>query len=369
MSLGQVVSLSKRFDSTAALDRVSLEIDKGDILVLLGPSGCGKTTLLRSIAGLVRPDSGEILLEGQVVFSAERGIFVPPHIRRVGMVFQNYALWPHMNIFDNIAYPLKIGKFSKQEIQRRVGEMMTLVKLEGLAKRYPHELSGGQQQRAALSRALVMDPRLLLLDEPLSSLDAKLREEMREEVKKVQAGTQVTMLYVTHDQAEAMALADRIGVMKDGRLLQLGPPSDIYERPETEFVAQFIGASNLLFGTMVKADGQRLFQLGSAVAIPFPSTSFFPLGQLVLAIRPEDIIVTTNGSGAPATIESATYLGNSIEYRLRVGEQEIRARTAADQKHEAGERVFIQARQGMPVGRPCRKKRMGRRWRRSTPTE
>jgi len=369
MSLGQVLNLSKHFDSTAALDRISLEIGKGDILVLLGPSGCGKTTLLRSIAGLVRPDSGEILLGGEVVFSAKRGIFVPPHLRHVGMVFQNYALWPHMNIFDNIAYPLKIGDFSRQEIQRRVGEMMTLVKLEGLAERYPHELSGGQQQRAALSRALVMNPRLLLLDEPLSSLDAKLREEMREEVKKVQAETRVTMLYVTHDQAEALALADRIGVMKDGKLLQLGPPSDIYERPETTFVAQFIGASNLLFGTMVEVDGQRLFQLESGTTIPFPSICRLPRGQLVLAIRPEDIIVSTKSSGAPATIESATYLGNSIEYRLRVGEQEIRARTSADKKHEVGERVFIQARQGMSVNKPCRKRRMGKRWRHSAPKE
>lgn len=350
MSYARTMSLSKRFGATVALDGLDLEVIKGEALVLLGPSGCGKTTLLRSIAGLERPDSGEILIEGEPVFSAKKGLFVPPHRRRVGMVFQNYSLWPHMNVFSNIAYPLRIKKTPKKEVRRRVGEMMELVRLEGLEERYPHELSGGQKQRVALARALVMEPRLLLLDEPLSNLDAKLREELREELKRIQRDTGITMIYVTHDQEEAMALADRIGVMESGRLIQLGPPMEVYEQPETEFVARFIGASNLLSGEIKEANGARMLQLQDGTALPLPRSLELPLGPTLLAVRPEEIIMARNGPGLPATIHGATYLGSAVEYRLWVGGQELRVRTGPGRVYAVGEQVFIRINRATPLG-------------------
>jgi iron(III) transport system ATP-binding protein len=297
-----------------------------------------------------------------VVFS--ENIFIPPYRRKVGMVFQNYALWPHMNIFNNIAYPLKVKRFSKQEIHRRVGEILVLVQLEGLERRYPHELSGGQQQRAALARALVMEPRLLLLDEPLSNLDAKLREELREELKRVHGETGLTMLYVTHDQAEAMALADRIGVMGTGKLVQVGTPLEIYEQPNAEFVARFIGASNLVNGEVKDQNGQRTLELRGGPNLPLPPGLPLARGPTLLAIRPEEVIITRNRPGLSATIQSATYLGNAIEYRLRAGNLELHARTGPRQAFAVGERIFLRIRQVTPIGPRRGGRRMrGHRWR------
>lgn len=280
------------------------------------------------------------------------------------MVFQNYALWPHLNISNNVAYPLRVKRFSKQEIRRRVGKILVLVQLEGLERRYPHELSGGQQQRAALARALVMEPQLLLLDEPLSNLDAKLREELREELKRIQRETGITMIYVTHDQAEAMALADRLGVMESGRLIQLGPPMEVYEEPETEFVARFIGASNLLSGEVRDRDGQRLLQLDRGPGLPLPRGFPSSPGPALVAIRPEEIIITRNGPGLLAKVKSATYLGNAIEYRLVVGGLELRARTGPGQIYTVGERVFVKINRATPLSPRClRTRRRGpRRW-------
>jgi len=358
--------LKKRFGRVIALDGLGLETERAELLVILGPSGCGKTTLLRSIAGLEHPDTGEIHLEEELVFSRERNIFVPPYRRKVGMVFQNYALWPHMNVFDNIAYPLRVKRFSKQEIHRRIGEILGLVQLEGLEWRYPHELSGGQQQRAALARALVMEPRLLLLDEPLSNLDANLREKLREELKRIQQETRITMVYVTHDQAEAMALADRIGVMEAGRLIQLGTPQEIYERPETEFVARFTKAGNLLPGEIKERDSQRMLQVEDGTTLPLPQNMELSPGPALLAIRPEEVIITHNGSGLAATINSVTYLGNAIEYRLVVGGLELRVRTGPGPIFNVGERVFLKINRVTPIGpHHGARRRRGRRRRNS----
>lgn len=354
MAQVRLENLTKRFGEVTAVDGLNLEVNGGELLAIVGPSGCGKTTLLRLIAGLERPDEGTIHLENELVSS--KNIFVPPYKRRVGMVFQNYALWPHMNIFGNVAYPLKVQRLRRSEIRAKVEGVLALVQLEGLGRRYPHELSGGEQQRAALARALVMEPRLLLLDEPLNNLDAKLREEMREELKRIQREIRITMIYVTHDQAEAMALADRIGVMESGRLIQLGPPREVYEEPGTEFVARFIGASNLVSGDVDvgERDGRRALRLQGGVELPLAGELELPPGPALLAIRPEEIIITRNGPGLPATIKSATYLGNAIEYRLTVGDLSLRARTGPRPVFNVGEQVFLKIRRVTPIGPPRR---------------
>ena len=360
MSLAQATNLNKRFGKTVALEEFSLSASTGEILVLLGPSGCGKTTLLRSIAGLERPDSGEILLGNELVFSEKRGICTPPHLRRIGMVFQNYALWPHLTVLRNVSYPLKIRRIPRAMIRRKVGEMLSLVQLDGLERRYPHELSGGQQQRVALARALIMDPRLLLLDEPLSSLDAKLREEMREELKRVHGETELTMLYVTHDQTEAMALADRIGVMESGKLIQLDQPSEIYEHPQTEFVARFIGTGNLLSGEVQTKDGDAILTLEDGKSVPLSQVTLPTSGSVLLAVRPEEIAISHDDEGLAATIKSVTYLGNAIEYRLQTGEIELRARTDPGETYSEGEQVFVRFSKAVPIGHCGRRTR--RHW-------
>jgi len=244
--------LTKVFGEVVAVDHVNLEIKHGEFFTLLGPSGCGKTTFLRCIAGLELPEEGKIFFDDQDVTE------VPPHLRNTGMVFQNYALWPHMSVFDNIAYGLKIRKVPKDEIERRVKEVLKLVKLEGLENRTPHQLSGGQQQRVALARALVINPKVLLFDEPLSNLDAKLRVEMRAELKKLQRDLGITAIYVTHDQEEAMSISDRIAVMNRGKIMQVGTPKEIYKNPRNEFVARFIGQGTFLEGEVIGSEKDLL---------------------------------------------------------------------------------------------------------------
>ena len=261
-----------------------------------------------------------------------------------------------MNAFNNIAYLLKIRKNSKQEIFRFVSDMLHLVRLNGLEKRYPDELSGGQQQRVALARALIMKPDLLLLDEPLSNLDAKLREELREELKRIQKEAEITMIYVTHDQTEAMALADRIGVMGKGSLIQLGTPVDIYERPKSEFVADFMGTGNLLPGE-IELDNQnrQIFfgynwdKQGKYLRLPLPDNHSLPLGNVLLAIHSEDILIARHNPGLKATILSLTYLGNVIEYRLRAKGRVFRVRTASKNVYAEGEKVFLRFRRIIPI--------------------
>src|SRR5512136_2445212 len=246
----QLKDMVKRFGTLEAVSHVSLEIHDGELFTLLGPSGCGKTTILRLIGGFHRPDEGDVLFGGKSV----RGM--PPYERNIGMVFQNYALWPHMTIFDNIAYGLKLKKVSRGEIGNKVSHALSLVNLEGLDQRYPGQLSGGQQQRVALARALVLNPDVLLLDEPLSNLDAKIRQQVRAEIRKLQKDLAITSIYVTHDQEEALTLSDRIAVLDHGKIQQIGSPRDLYQRPENSFVADFIGINNLIAGcvTEIKED-------------------------------------------------------------------------------------------------------------------
>jgi iron(III) transport system ATP-binding protein len=254
MPILKIEGVTKLFNDVKALDNVSLEFEKG-ILSFLGPSGCGKTTLLRSIAGLEVPDAGSISIADKIQTSIERGILVPPYSRAIGFVFQNYALWPHMTVFKNVAFGLKLRKVSPGEVERRVLSSLELVGLKGREQRYPSQLSGGQQQRVALARSLALEPRLILLDEPLSNLDAKLREEMRVELKRLIKKVGISALYVTHDQEEAFTISDAVVVMDGGKILQYGAPDEIYNRPLHPFVASFIGHSTLVDGKVVKIEG------------------------------------------------------------------------------------------------------------------
>ncbi len=260
MAIVELESLTKRFGEAAAIDGLTLTIAHGTLVCLLGPSGCGKTTTLRLVAGFIDPDSGTIRVGGRTV--SEPGRSLPPERRRMSMIFQSYALWPHMTIAENVGYGLKLRRLDRTERERRVAAILDVAHLTELAQRYPHELSGGQQQRAALARALVVEPETLLLDEPLSNLDANLREEMRFEIRRLHDTYKYTTIYVTHDQAEAMTTADTIVVMHKGRVEQVGAPEDIYQRPCSEFVARFIGGTNIFRGRRLAPD---LVDCGSVV--------------------------------------------------------------------------------------------------------
>jgi iron(III) transport system ATP-binding protein len=260
MAVVELDSLTKRFGQAAALDGLTLTIAHGTLVCLLGPSGCGKTTTLRLVAGFIDPDAGTIRVGGRTVSAPGRSL--PPERRRMSMIFQSYALWPHMTIAGNVGYGLKLRRFDRAERERRVAAILEVTHLSELAERYPHELSGGQQQRAALARALVVEPETLLLDEPLSNLDANLREEMRFEIRRLHDTYKYTTIYVTHDQAEAMTTADTIVVMNNGRVEQVGSPEEIYQRPRSEFVARFIGGTNIFRGSRIGSD---LVDCGSVV--------------------------------------------------------------------------------------------------------
>ena len=340
--------LTKRFGETIAVDGVSLEVREGALLAVVGPSGCGKTTLLRLIAGLEVPDEGAIYLRGEMLFGG-KGVFVPPHRRRVGMVFQNYALWPHKNVFENVAYPLHVQGLSKGEVQKDVAGVLSQVRLEGLEERRPDQLSGGQQQRVALARALVMRPRVLLLDEPLSNLDAHLREEMRFEIKRIQRETGVTIVHVTHDQAEAMAIADRIAVMRRGRLVQTGPPRELYEHPRTEFVARFIGGTNLLSCQVVESGGRQAILLPDGTAVEVGGLDGVSEGTVVLSVRPEDIVLNRDEEGASGRIEEIVYLGNVVYYTLSGGGVDLRVQAVPGEPFEAEERVRFRIRRATAI--------------------
>jgi iron(III) transport system ATP-binding protein len=299
---------------------LSLRIQSGELVALLGPSGCGKTTTLRMIAGLERADAGRIVIGGEEVDGPGR--HVPPEQRRLGMVFQSYAVWPHRSVFENVAYPLSLRREPKPDIQRKVREALSWVRLEALAERRPHQLSGGQLQRVALARALVASPRLLLLDEPLSNLDAALREELRAEIAALRARLGTTLIYVTHDQAEALALSDRVAVMHGGKLEQLGPPESLYHRPATPFVAGFVGGANLLEG----AKSGRAFE-AHGTRFELPDGLDGPDGPCTLVVRPEDLQV--GEAGTPLTLSARLFLGHSMEYRFPLGDRPLRAVGAA----------------------------------------
>ena len=300
-----------------AVDNVNLDIERGEFVTLLGPSGCGKTTTLRLIAGFEFPTSGRIVLDGRDIAS------LSPDKREMSMVFQSYAIFPHLSVFENIAYGLKIKKLPKDVIKRKVAEVLALTDLVGLENRAPNQLSGGQQQRVALARALVMEPKVLLLDEPLSNLDAKLREQMRVELRRIQSQLGITSVYVTHDQVEAMALSDRIVVMNQGRIEQVGRPWEVYRQPANEFVANFIGRANFVDGEVAGVEGDRLVvkALGGVMDIPQPPDVRRQGERVRLVVRPEAIILDGREEGFPAIVRRATYLGSLIEYDLEVAGQ------------------------------------------------
>lgn len=309
----------KRFGNTIAVDHVSLDIGAGELFFLLGPSGCGKTTLLRMLAGFVVPDSGDIF------FGDERITALPPRSRDAGLVFQTYALWPHMTVADNVAYGLRVRRLARAKIGERVEQALHMVRLEGMGDRRPNQLSGGQQQRVALARALVIEPRVLLLDEPLSNLDARLRDEMRDEIRRLHQETGLTMIYVTHDQKEALTLANRMAVMERGRLVQVGAPRDTYERPGTRFVANFLGDSNFIPGTLRAIDGNNCeveTVLGPLHGLA-GSEKLLVGAAVTCSVRPHAFMLdapTDAANRIEARVERATFLGEIVQLRVLAGQ-------------------------------------------------
>jgi iron(III) transport system ATP-binding protein len=319
-----------------AVDDITFDVKEGELFTLLGPSGCGKTTTLRCIAGLEMPDEGEIAIDGRVLFSAKNHVRVQANERGLGMVFQSYAIWPHMNVFANVEFPLQVlarsKRPSKRERAERVGRALKVVQLDHLAGRQATDLSGGQQQRLALARALVLEPPLLLLDEPLSNLDAKLREEMRFELKRLQRDLGITGIYVTHDQVEALAMSNRVAVMRDGQIEQIDAPRVVYEHPASRFVADFIGTSNFIDGTVESRDGQTYIVRTEDGVLRVTSDKQYDVGAaVVVAARPEHIQLTTSLNGAGPNVwrgrvEARAFLGEVVDHVVSIGSREIRAR-------------------------------------------
>jgi iron(III) transport system ATP-binding protein len=320
----RISNLRKTFGAVVAVDHLSLDVAQGQMLVLLGPSGCGKTTTMRAIAGLDQPDEGAIAIAGRTVFEAGK-LNVPANQRNVGMVFQSYAIWPHMSVFDNVAFPLRVKNLARSEIDTRVGEVLVQVGLKDLAGRGASYLSGGQMQRVALARSLVMRPSVLLFDEPLSNLDARLRDRLRIQLRELQTQFKITAVYVTHDQHEALALADQIAVMHHGRLLQLADPVTVYTRPVSSTVADFIGYSNIFpVAEATTGDGPtRVALAGSATVLS--SASDAPPGprDCFACIRPEDIGITpaegsASANGLGGEVIFASFMGSFMQYRVRI---------------------------------------------------
>lgn len=324
-----------------AVDNVNLEVKEGELVTLLGPSGCGKTTTLRMISGFELPSSGEILLEGEDVS------MVPPNKRPTTMVFQNYALFPHMSVYENIAYGLKLRKESGQNVRRKTEDVMHLVGLKGMGARSPAQLSGGQQQRVSLARSLIMEPKVLLLDEPLSNLDAKLRVSTRIEIRKLQQRVGITSVYVTHDQEEAMTLSDRVVIMHQGKIQQIGTPKEIYAHPINRFVAGFIGKANFLESRVVSVSKKhtQLDILGRSITVPTEKTSFFEREKVLLVVRPESIELEPKKPDTfIAKILESVYLGSQIVYEVEVEGNLLTVEIANPQEHDtfaSGEDVTI----------------------------
>ncbi|MEN8240497.1 MAG: ABC transporter ATP-binding protein [Chloroflexota bacterium] len=323
----KLVNLQKKFGNTIAVDNVTVTVKDGEFITFLGPSGCGKTTTLRMIAGFIKPTKGSIIIDDKVLSSNEERVFLPPDQRDMGMVFQTYAVWPHMNTYKNVAYPLKFKKYSKKEIEERVSKTLSMVKLDGFEERFPHQMSGGQQQRVALARALIMEPSVLLLDEPLSNLDAKLRESMRHEIVELQRKLKFTVVYVTHDQIEAMSMSDRIIVMEKGIVQQIDSPQNVYQKPSNEFVADFIGMANFIPCDFVHREGnivRVLIMDGSGknfLSVPVMTDKDYGKNVTVV-IRPEDIDVLPpdNKEGTLGTLIRQTYVGDRNDCVVQFGD-------------------------------------------------
>ena len=340
--------LGRRFGDVTAVSDLNLTVEDGEFLSLLGPSGCGKTTTLRLLAGFLTPDSGRIIVGDRVLSTT--GYVVPPERRGMAMIFQSYAVWPHKTVHDNVAFGLKLRKVPQALIRERVRHMLDLVRLGDLAARYPGELSGGQQQRVALARALVVEPEILLLDEPLSNLDASLREEMRFEIRRIHEEMRITSVYVTHDQSEAMVTSDRVAIMHRGRLEQVGSPEEVYERPCTQFVASFIGRTNCLPAVVVDRQSVRsgsiTLSIGTNGAVMPP-----PNSPVVVSIRPQEIAIGSQhqNSGARShnvltgRIVRHVYLGEARDYLVGVADTDLTLRviTSPKQLFRPGERVCL----------------------------
>ncbi len=339
-----LTGLTKAYGKLTVVDRVDLTLEEGEFVSLLGPSGCGKTTTLRMIAGFVDPTGGTITVDGKVLSAP--GAVVPPERRGMSMIFQSYAIWPNMTVEENVAFGLKLRKLPGAEVKQRVGEILEIVKLNALAHRYPAELSGGQQQRVALARAIVVKPSVLLLDEPLSNLDANLREEMRFEIRRLHDEFRITTVYVTHDQGEAMATSDRIAVMNAGRIEQIDAPHLLYTRPRTRFVAGFVGRTNLLEARV--EDGALLLDgvsLGPAAQAGLPATAN---GAVLISLRPQAMAIhpaapAGDGLVLEATVAERTYLGEAWDYVVQPKGTGLRLRAAAPplETHDVGQTVWL----------------------------
>ncbi len=329
-------------DSVTAVDRVNLEVREGELVTLLGPSGCGKTTTLRMIAGFEIPTAGEIMIDGENIKA------VPPNQRPTTMVFQNYALFPHMTVFENIAYGLKIHREPKKSMRRRTEDMMRLVGLEGMGDRPPAQLSGGQQQRVSLARSLIMEPKVLLLDEPLSNLDAKLRVATRLEIRKLQQRLGITSVYVTHDQEEAMTLSDRVVILHEGRIQQVGSPPEIYARPVNRFVADFIGKANFLEGRVVRpvrGEGVELEIMGRRIMAPMPEAGVSAGDRVLLIARPESLLLERKKPNTlTGKVRESVYLGSQVVYEIEVNGSVLTVEISDPQEHisfSKGEEVSL----------------------------
>jgi len=343
-------SVTKILGQSRAVDNLTLEIDAGELFFLLGPSGCGKTTALRTVAGFYSPD------EGRILFNAQDESRVPPHKRNTGMVFQNYALWPHMDVQSNVAYGLKMRRVPSADKEKRVKRALEIVHMLAYAERMPNQLSGGQQQRVALARALVIEPDVVLLDEPLSNLDAKLRIEMRTQIKDIHQKIGRTMIYVTHDQAEALSMADRIAVMRRGRLVQVGTPYELYTRPESAFVAQFIGGTNLINGTLEEIGDLLTVKTQAGVVRAKNGVKGIKRGDTVFcSVRPESLVIrpAAESSAIPsrttnqllAEVKSIMYLGDNEQYSLHLADSLMMHAVeynVSARKAQVGERVALQ---------------------------
>lgn len=346
MAILKVENLNKNFGKVRAIQKVSFEAPEGKVLSLLGPSGCGKTTTLRCIAGFENPDDGKIYLDNRDITN------IPPEKRGIGMVFQNYALWPHMTVYGNLAFGLQIRKISKEEINKRVKRVLEIVQLSGYEDRFPRQLSGGQQQRIAMARALVFEPEIMLLDEPLSNLDAKLREEMRFEFTEMQKKLGITAVYVTHDQAEALVISDKIVILNQGKIIQSGTPKEIYAHPINKFVAGFIAVSSFMEGeidSFIPEEKKIIIKTNDGLII-YGYNNNLSLGQKVaVAIRTnvikfvaeKELDLQEKINIFRGKIIQASYLGNTIDYRIKVGRWEVRTNSDAKYNFQVGEEVFF----------------------------
>ena len=359
-----VEGLRKKYGQTWAVDDVNFEVEEGKLLVLLGPSGCGKTTTLRCVGGLEQPEEGRIVIDGEDVTNASEGVFLQPNVRGMGMVAQSYAIWPHMNVFENVAFPLRMRKQGKSEISERVREALSVVRLGELGERNATDLSGGQQQRVALARAIVGRPKVLLFDEPLSNLDAKLREEMRYLLKDIQREINITAIYVTHDQAEAMALGDELLVMNAGRIEQRGSARYLYCEPETRFVADFIGVANLLEGTLLSENPNEENSVevrlgGNGVVLTVLKGSVAAGGDVTVLVRPEWVRIHAANPEAERNVirglvHKCQYLGERTEVLVNTEYVTMRVWIDGAATFEDGQEIFMEIDGGKCIAIPAK---------------